>query len=129
MTIYATNLRLRINIISKELLSDILGIRKISTLGIDSYSNVTYVIKHSRNETTTAHIDLYKLAHKCKEWALKQGYVLQSNLNSQGAYCIINDTGEVCSFQADTEPEAIVKCAEHIRIKLPLSADKDKDNE
>ena len=72
-----------------------------------------------RNHT----INIYELAHKCKEWALSKGYILMSKprTSSNFATCVFCKNGK-CDyeddlwndFRAGTESEAIFKACEWI---------------
>ena len=56
-------------------------------------------------------INIYELAHKCKEWALVHGYDIGSTINE--AWIVQNDlVGE--EFTANSEPEAIFQACERI---------------
>ena len=118
-------------IISKELLSEILDKKAV----VDDISNIelkentiTFIEDYwdedegsgfYRNHT----INIYELAHKCKEWALSKGYILMSKprTSSSFATCVFCKNGK-CDyeddlwndFRAGTEPEAIFKACEWI---------------
>ena len=118
-------------IISKELLSEILDKKVV----VDDISNIelkentiTFIEDYwdedegsgfYRNHT----INIYELAHKCKEWALSKGYILMSKprTSSSFATCVFCKNGK-CDyeddlwndFRAGTEPEAIFKACEWI---------------
>lgn len=61
--------------ISKELLSEVLGVKIIDTV-IHSNGLVTFITEDDSNC-----INIYELAHKCKEWAYNQS-------NREKGYCI-----------------------------------------
>ena len=56
--------------ISKELLSEVLGIQ---VLNIDINESVV-LIKHYVEIHQLSKWNIYELVHKCKEWAINQGY-------------------------------------------------------
>ena len=69
--------------------------------------------------------NIYELAHKCKEWATKKGYEVDSSLllQKKGAltgYVTLSHqeeavfVGEDGYVKADTEPEAVTKACEWI---------------
>ena len=118
-------------IISKELLSEVLDKKVV----VDDISNIelkentiTFIEDYwdedegsgfYRNHT----INIYELAHKCKEWALSKGYILMSKPRTSSSFA----TCEFCKngkcdyeddlwndFRADTEPEAIFKACQWI---------------
>lgn len=118
--------------ISKELLSEVLN------------QNVTSVYKqqeqyrYTTSNTSGAWVsgsdvpfpNIYELAHKCKEWAFKQGYELfsriLSNDNQMSGNCLVirveSDPETVLTItNADTEPEAIFKACEWILKEHPCN--------
>ncbi len=100
--------------ISTELLSKVLNFPFNSITDIQYDNNLLLYTTYSLPTHKYKEINIYELAHKCKEWAFKEGFVVQSNINNQGAYAIINDTGEIFHIQADTELKAIFKACEWI---------------
>jgi len=104
--------------ISKELLGKVLGgeVSEIDDNMPNEYSDdVLYII--DGHQTT---INIYELAHKCKEWAANlQGkrYQLYSGFNRNNALCevysgAIKQTDN--EFESETEPEAIFKACQWI---------------
>ena len=76
--------------ISKELLSEVLGIEIVEILGVDKKNDLVYKIMQEyknndgyESKTIGTYINIYELAYKCKEWALDNGYTLSSNLNNE----------------------------------------------
>lgn len=72
-------------------------------------------------------INIYELAHKCKNWAFKQGYELFSSIlsndNQMRGNCLVirveSDHETVLKItNADTELEAIFKACEYIMEKI-----------
>lgn len=60
--------------ISKELLSAVLGVKVVE---IYKEKGEIYRYRRYKEEIDGCHIhNIYELAHKCKEWALKNGYYL-----------------------------------------------------
>ena len=127
--------------ISKELLSAVLGVKfgtyfrdwqeTEARLWVDNTGSTPYVCWDA--VPFVDEINIYELAHKCKEWAVNQGYTLISgrylyNCEIQKSSCIINlnftylDDGEFTTdsysnleeFEADTEPAAIFKACQWI---------------
>lgn len=113
------------DVISKELLSEVLD-KEVTNIKMhhinDEYIYFDYIGKQSRivNEVS---IDIYKLAHKCKEWAYKQGYILMSTIrtNSSLAICEFSKSGKhdyedelYNNFRAHTEHEAVFLACEWI---------------
>ena len=101
--------------ISKELLSEVMDVKVFKCFvnnGICSYHD-EYFYKD---------INIYELAHKCKEWASINSYALESSVHMQPkrssvAGCQIHwryETEDLPYFEADTEPEAIFKACEWI---------------
>lgn len=102
--------------ISKELLNEVLkaDIRKINNSILDGnlYYYKTFVKCKSK-------INIYELAHKCKEWALNLGYILYSTVH--GYECYIDSRNFIDNtpvrFLAETEPEAIFNACQWILDK------------
>ena len=113
------------DVISKELLSEVLqkdlsyildpsmiiSIYKV----MGSRSILRYTIKRSVSNNHES-INIHELAHKCKEWAYKQGYILMSTIrtNSSLAICEFSKSGKhdyedelYNNFRAHTEHEAV----------------------
>lgn len=114
--------------ISKELLEKVLDftsgnvfIKEIETRNND--------IEYLCNVGGWNLLNIYELAHKCKEWAIKQGYSLCSCIHDDGSYERYYSICDIlkplydssCLFdtllkttEANTEPEAIFKACEYI---------------
>jgi hypothetical protein len=109
--------------ISKELLSEVLGLKVWRVLG--STENILrYCIYPNKGDEPSEYmfpINIYELAHKCKEWADNTGYILNTSIYD----CIpfINITNKnnpinnicwpnICEYKS--EPEAIFKACEWI---------------
>ena len=103
---------------SKELISEVLSKEVEEERFIDSNS-LTYV-----NSGIYEDINIYELAHKCKEWAYSQGYIISSGLtpvlgvNKDGwaevFSCSTPLDGKLHTFKQLSEPEAIFKACEYI---------------
>ena len=112
--------------ISKELLT---AIRKdnYTVVDIDYFYEIDdKKIGYLLDNEQWYYINIYELAHKCKEWAYSQGCVLFSKirLNSSLASCYFDamgkhdyEDGYHNDFRAETEPEAIFKACEWILTK------------
>ena len=105
--------------ISKELLSEVLKLDakpyNIDTKGRTLY----YSVYEDRYECDILdnEINIYELAHKCKEWALKSSYQLHSAMrNGNLPIVVLIDEQDVLRhyFKADTEPEVIFKACQWI---------------
>lgn len=102
--------------ISKELLSEVVKFENIDgrEWKFDIVNNIvviTYNIqKYSEGNRTE--INIYELAHKCKEWAFNNGYELFSNLE----FCQVRKYrgGKMKLFKTKTEYESIFKACEWI---------------
>lgn len=78
--------------ISKELLSEVLNHTVILEIDIDfEDSKVGYLLDNKN----WYFINIYELAHKCKEWAFKQGY---SYLGNKGLINIYSKTGTMVAI-------------------------------
>ena len=119
--------------INKELLSKVLDNEvpyqvKVHKIIIKNNSlNYFYNSKDSGGGLFEAneYINIYELAHKCKEWTSINSYALESSVHMQPkrssvAGCQIHwryETEDLPYFEADTEPEAIFKACEWILTK------------
>ena len=103
---------------SKELLSEVLGL-KTNLVEIDEARNNVfyYCNKFGR---ITGEINIYELAHKCKEWALSKNYEIESSLFVDGnkkriGYSqVLRKESPMLQKTADTEPKATFKACEWI---------------
>lgn len=96
--------------ISKELLSEVLEV------GIDIVDHYTKDnnLYYSFSRSSTQHINIYELAHKCKEWAKNKGYLLLSGYDDgKTFYCTCSNKSSPDSYSG-TEPEAIFKVCQWI---------------
>jgi len=111
--------------ISKELLSEVLEYKDkdyviVATekdIFLDkNYLHFEYQDPYCTPETYITikdKINIYELAHKCKEWAISKGYILQSGY--QNCICInFTDNLSKNKFSAHTEIEAIFKACEWV---------------
>jgi len=93
---------------NKELLAEVLKDNEIThwDYEIKIENNLVYYCGGHKS------INIYELAHKCKEWAYKNGYELMSSI----AYCCIDHKSfaESVFFTEDTEPETIFKACQWI---------------
>jgi len=115
--------------ISKELLRSVIGYGfadfKIEKNTVQIFIQ-RYCIDKQIAERRVDTINIYELAHKCKEWALCNGYVLNSGLqNNEGyknrsAYAQTKKDGDSwvntnrTTFLSSTELEAILKACQWI---------------
>ena len=113
--------------ISKELLSEVLNLNmwKTDSLNISIDENKVYCngifLGDLGYQQSSDVINIYELAHKCKEWAYKQGYSLKSEYAEQSSYCGIYLKDDF-SYEIDgsimrTEPEAIFNACQWILDK------------
>ena len=98
---------------------------EVRRLDISSFRAGVNVIHYDFMKDGVSHtsypINIYELAHKCKEWALKNGCVLNSCEYEKEANCEAKHPfredrffGDLKDFEANTEPEAIFKACEWI---------------
>lgn len=103
--------------ISKELLSKVLGIRVDSFYSHVSSGMLGYFCN---NDQFQEEINIYELAHKCKEWATSQGFIIltygEAYYNVDVHYHSNKSKFGNLAFSADakTEPEAIFKACKWI---------------
>ena len=107
--------------ISKELMSEVLNYEVDTVLGINK-NEIDYTCCRDENEGyIDISINLYEFAFKCKEWAFKNKYKIQSQINeSNKGHSHITKKNDNCwakGFFEDTEIEAIIKSCEFILIK------------
>ena len=115
--------------ISKELLSDVLGedVSGVSIIG--NVVNYTIEDYETEEDGELVYVDIgqnintYELAHKCKEWAYKQGLIIENFFAFGDARCRVYNTKweEIYKCVMDTESEAIFKACQWI---LDNKADK-----
>lgn len=114
--------------ISEKLLSKILNLDDIKEY--ECRDNECYIVRHDLSlPITNQHIliNIYELAHKCKEWAISKGYFIWAghegniNLNPQYSAIIGKDKFyhqvedlKLYTMFHNTEPEAIFKACELI---------------
>ena len=105
------------SIISKELLSEVLGVYVRDGWYFDCelliYTNDKIL---GLDENYHSQINIYELAHKCKEWAISKGWVLHEvrNLKEYIIYFSGDFREPSNDFRADTEHEAIFQACEWI---------------
>lgn len=109
--------------ISTALLSEVLGVNVVNEPEVlkDFPSFVYYDVDFKDN---TVRLNIYELAHKCKEWAKSNEYSINSGnrLDDTSRYdvvCVHKDTDieewdDFFSGMFGTEPEAIFKACEYI---------------
>lgn len=110
--------------ISKKLLSEVLC-KNIIRVELEHPNHIGFKEMCDTSFGELDQINIYELAHKCKEWAYRKGYALESmpfGLSEAKARCEIwTNLGDTQiadtitdTFEADTEPEAIFKACEWI---------------
>ena len=109
--------------ISKELLSEICQTNLMSLGKLEVVGSDICLYDCSMQPDIYMCWNIYELAHKCKEWAYSQGYILFSKirLNSSLASCYFDTMGKHDyedgyhnDFRAETESEAIFKACQWI---------------
>ena len=112
--------------ISNELLSVVLGLH----CGIKSIKNSEVIYWFDCiGEIREYSINIYELAHKCKEWAVNLSPIkhalssyprcgdIRNYKKTNGSYYICQHLVSGAQFEAETEPEAIFKACEWILTK------------
>lgn len=108
------------DIISKELLSEIYAfkVQRIIDIGID---DVTYQIDFNglRRGRKYDIINIYELAHKCKEWAYNKGYCILSSfaytqLENDDEQIMLTFGTRFQDIEVNSEAEAIFKACQWI---------------
>ena len=110
--------------ISKELLSAVYPIDETTEtyVGIQESTGRVMWFGKEHNDCRSE-IDIHRVAHKCKEWAvIRQFYNVASLLDYTGYTCIIRQDpmtfiNTELRFRAGTEPEAIFRACQWILNK------------
>ena len=106
--------------IRKKLLSEVLGHEFDSFTYNKESSDIRIVVD---NNYSPIYINIYELAHKCKEWALNQDncFSIVSGKVPNNYFCVVQYSfqwlgkdGYEEYFTEDTEPEAIFKACQWI---------------
>ena len=116
--------------ISKELLNKVLNIEIVSYQMKQKNILAYEYNKVSKNQWSgktfcNRSINIYELAHKCKEWALSKGYIINSGATtsndwSSTIYKVIKENPyikELSHTWEQSEPEAIFKACQWILDK------------
>ena len=105
------------NIISKELLSLVLGI-EITRIDYKIKGNELEVLQKFYSHSDWVAINLDTLGRLYKEWCWEQGYYIalkRRNVDCYKAYpCVINRDASSVEFVGITELEAIIKATEWV---------------
>ena len=107
--------------ISKELIKNVL-VKETENLSEDFSFNIDedYIIFSDEGECQLE-VNIYEFAFKCKEWAFKNKYKIQSQINeSNKGHSHITKKNDDCwakGFFENTEIEVIIKSCEFILIK------------
>ena len=107
--------------VSKELMSEVLNYEVDTFLGLNK-NEIDYTCCRDENEGyIDISINLYEFAFKCKEWAFKNNYKIQSQINeSNKGHSHITKNDDDCwakGFFENTEVEVIIKSCEFILTK------------
>ena len=111
---------------SKELLSEVLGVFEVIDIEED-YNELIIEYFETQDDvelnedgvggSTDKTINIYELAHKCKEWVKKKEYWAISGYD-EGYFCMLHDMPDNRFFNASTEIEAIFKACEWIMEQI-----------
>ncbi len=98
---------------TKELLKEVLGMYATPYDIVLKDSKVLFTWDNSSGSADDA-INVYQLAHMCKEWAKHKGYNLYSSVGGllspiDGGYVELKRYSLVSEYYGETEPEAIFK--------------------
>lgn len=111
--------------VSKDLLSKVLFDGKYK-LKIDETvdAGTIILIRDEEEIEINEFINIYELAHKCKEWAVLQGYNVTSKVTIRGGRScktqsiatarLTTDTSVFKVYGANTEPQSIFKACQWI---------------
>ena len=115
--------------INKELLSEVLALTVVKVLELEGsilwYKGIVNV--NGSPYAKELSVNIYELAHKCKEWAFNNGYELRSgqDIDVKKELCYFCEYKQERQldylngdyFLAETEPEAIFKACQWILTK------------
>ena len=90
--------------ISKELLSEVLGINIDENDIYITNNYIYYAYCRSDNEWINPSLTIYELVHKCKEWLLGRGYDNWSGYHENEYFCFIITKG---AFISTSEQQAV----------------------
>ena len=88
-------------IISKELVYEVLGDLQEDETILESRLHLKTL--HFKTEYGEDTINIYELAHKCKQWAYKQGFLIGSNCRNGVTVTDINTYTILNHFDVDSE--------------------------
>ena len=97
--------------ISKELMSEVLNLN-ITYIERCNNSIVYKISVYDREEE----VNIYELAHKCKEWVLKQGYriIIDCSKDIELGIRILKNGRDIYSNENKSEQQAIFKACQWI---------------
>ena len=101
-------------VISKGLLSEVLGVR-VACIGkvINNKLNYTAYIDDTIDKIDYKDINIYELAHMCKEWAFSKHYGVSVHTSEISGYIVELQAGfAVSSFHGQLEYEAMFRAYE-----------------
>lgn len=101
--------------ISKKLVKNVINAKYITKLNCSS-NTITIYRDGTCIENQCYQYDIYNFAHKCKSWAMLEGYYIKTWFDEITCYCeIYNHKRLVKKFNIqDVEYEAIFKACEWI---------------
>ena len=107
--------------ISKELVSEVMDI-KYPFSDVQLNSDILSWLREDVYFEEKVKINIYEFAFKCKEWAFKNKYKIQSQINaSNKGHSHITKKNDDCwakGFFENTEIEAVIKACEYILKEL-----------
>lgn len=89
--------------ISKELLSVVMGVEIYKIIILDNYIRYTLMEDYEDIAQDLYEINIFEFAHKCKEWAYKQGFLIGSNCRNGVTVTDINTHTILNHFDVDFE--------------------------
>ena len=107
--------------ISTELASAVLGFNVVYIESCENRDNIIGIWA-DMNTKPIKEINIYEFAFKCKEWAFKNKYKIQSQISeSNKGHSHITKKNDDCwakGFFENTEIEAIIKASEYVLKEL-----------
>ena len=104
-------------LITPKMLSAVLGreVKEPQQRVCVNDDNVTFAYA---DEDMWSDINIHELAHKCKEWAYNEGFVIVALKEDEEQYVVEIRCGwDITDFRDNTEPEAIFKACQYILDK------------
>ena len=98
--------------ISKELLSEVLNLN-ITYIERCNNSIIYKISVYDREEE----VNIYELAHKCKEWAYNKGYIIKTDIAGEWELYNFKNGGIFDTQNSSSEQQAVFDACQYILDK------------